>query len=212
MALLIHLTVRLATGSEAYLRFPLPNACMKWKYAARQLSLSWARSIQSIPPHPTCKPVPVSMSTGCRRRNGLQYGGWLFFHAPYHIPSHLASVRTKVVVFRHAVTTFAHKWRSHRSRYVLPSFSDRSQHIAIVRALPSIVTFQYATVCTEMVSCVSFDSSVQYRWLDLCTVWDKVISNWCHLTIWTAMCVLHRRKLNFTQLYWTGGEQLGYCV
>jgi len=100
---------------------------------------------------------------------------------------------------------FRHKWRSHRSRYVLPSFSDRSQHIVIGRALPSIVTFQYATVCTEMVPCVSFDSSVQYRWLELCSVWDKVISNWCHLTIYTAMCVLHRRKLIFTQLYWTGG-------
>jgi len=107
----------------------------------------------------------------------------LFFHAPYYIPSYLVRTFTKVEFFRHAVTTFALIWRSHLSRYVFPSFSDRSQHIEIGLALPSIVIFQYATVCTEMVPCVSFDSSLQNRWFDLCTVWDKVISNWCHLTV-----------------------------
>jgi len=107
----------------------------------------------------------------------------LFFHAPYHIPSYLASARTRVEFFSHVVTTFSHKRLSHRSRYVLPSFCNRSQDFTIGRALPSIVTFQYATVCTQMVPCVSFDSRVQYRWLDFCTVWGKVISNWCYLTI-----------------------------
>ena len=40
----------------------------------------------------------------------------------------------------------------------------------------------------------------------------KLISSWCHLTVQTALCVLYRGKLNFTQLYLTGGEHLVYCA
>ena len=119
----------------------------------------------------------------------------------------------KIVFFRHVLKNFTHRCLSHCSRYVLPAFSERWEKF---RSRTSAAIYRNISVrhClhTNGTLHIIWQHSVQYIWLDFCTIWDKVISNWCYLTVQTAMCVLYRRKLNFTQLYWTGREQLQFCA
>ena len=75
---------------------------------------------------------------------------------PFSHTRRLSKCKNKSSIFQ-TRSILAHKWRSQRSRYVLPAFSDRSQHFGLGRSLSSVVTVQCATVCTELVSCVSID-------------------------------------------------------
>ena len=70
------------TGSQLVKKFPAFYGTRRFITAitsARYLSLSWASSIQSIPPHPTsCRPISISPKQPQKQHTALSYH--LCFH------------------------------------------------------------------------------------------------------------------------------------